>query len=172
MQSTATVTSMRNLPPRLRRAPEPAAITRRRLVVLALDDFLAAVIAGGTHVMAQVHFTRGRLHRERRAGKGVVRAVHAALRWGFSVLRDCHDSLLLSQFRFRRSAASFANADRPASGAGSPPPAGHCSSACRGEYGSPNMISSSTRLPTSSAGLGSIHSPSSSSRPAAAASAA
>src|SRR6188474_1195763 len=78
MQSTATVI-----------------VTRARLLVLALDDLLAAVVAGRADVMPQVHFARRRLDGERRLGQRIVGAVHAALRRGLAVLWDCHDRLLV-----------------------------------------------------------------------------
>src|SRR5688500_3286070 len=101
MQSTATVMSMLNLPSKADRRHGVCAgsgrITRgRRLFSLGLDDLLPAVVDVGADVMAQVHFARGRLRCERRGRERVVGPMHAALRRGFPVLRNCHGLLLLT----------------------------------------------------------------------------
>src|SRR5690349_5207986 len=95
MQSMATLTSIRTPPPgRASSIPRsaPIAIAGERLLALGLDDLFAAVIAVRADVMPQVHFPGGRLERQRRIGKRVVRTVHAALRRGFLVLLYCHVS--------------------------------------------------------------------------------
>jgi hypothetical protein len=62
----------------------------RRLFALGLEDLLAAVKAVRADVVPQVNFAGRRLERQRWIGKRVVRAVHAALRWGLLVLLYCH----------------------------------------------------------------------------------
>ena len=47
---------------------------------LGLDDFATTVKPGGADVVAQVHFTRGRLDRDAGYDQGIVRTVHATLR--------------------------------------------------------------------------------------------
>jgi hypothetical protein len=61
-----------------------------RLVVLRLDDFLAAVVAVRADMVTHMHFTRARLDCERGRRQEIVRAVHAALRRRLLVLLDCH----------------------------------------------------------------------------------
>ncbi|CAM2193834.1 protein of unknown function [Paraburkholderia kururiensis] len=63
-----------------------------RLVVLRLDDLLAAVITIRADVVTQMHFTRARLDSQRGRLKEIVRAVHAALRRRLLVLLNCHDN--------------------------------------------------------------------------------
>src|SRR2546428_88652 len=70
----------------------------RLRVGLGLDDLLAAIVAAGTDVVAQVHLSTHRLDTERRLGQKVVSAVHAALRRRFLVLLDSHVVLLLKYF--------------------------------------------------------------------------
>ncbi|CAM2178706.1 hypothetical protein PSAC2689_30110 [Paraburkholderia sacchari] len=70
----------------------PSRRTLERLVVLRLDDFLAAVVAVRADVVTQMHFTRARLDSQRRAREEIVRAVHAALRRRLLVLLNCHDN--------------------------------------------------------------------------------
>src|SRR6185369_8353012 len=65
------------------------------LVVLALDHFLAAVVAARADVVPQVHLARGGLHRQRRRGEEIVRPVHAALGRRLLVLLNCHVLLLV-----------------------------------------------------------------------------
>jgi hypothetical protein len=60
------------------------------LIFLGLDDFPAAVITVGADVMTQMDFTGFRVHRQRRTGQKIMRAVHTALGWRFFVLLDCH----------------------------------------------------------------------------------
>src|ERR1700759_2284851 len=66
----------------------------KRLVVLRLDDFLAAIVAIRANVVAQMHFTRARLDGQRRCREGIVRTVHTALRRRLLILLNCHDYLL------------------------------------------------------------------------------
>src|SRR5271165_2275452 len=70
---------------------------RKRLlrVALGLDDLLAAIVAAGADVMAQVHFPADGLDGERRVGQEVVGATHAALRRRFLVLLNSHVVSLL-----------------------------------------------------------------------------
>src|SRR6185437_15513290 len=70
----------------------------KRLVVLRLDDYLAAIVAVRANVMTQMHFTRARFHGQRRCRQEIVRTVHAALGRRLLVLLDCHE-LLLKIFR-------------------------------------------------------------------------
>src|SRR3989449_6300051 len=60
------------------------------LLASGLDDLLAAIVTARADVMPQMHFARCRLDRERRVAEEIVSPVHAALRWGFLVLLDCH----------------------------------------------------------------------------------
>jgi hypothetical protein len=62
----------------------------QRLFALGLEDLLAAVKAVRADVVSQVNLAGRRLERQRWIGKRVVRAVHAALRWGLLVLLYCH----------------------------------------------------------------------------------
>jgi hypothetical protein len=64
-----------------------------RSLLLRLHHFLATIRAGGRHVMAQMHFTGGRLDRDRCRGEEVVGAMHTALGWGLFVLLDSHEKL-------------------------------------------------------------------------------
>jgi hypothetical protein len=61
---------------------------------LGLDDFTAAVKAGGADVVAQMHFTGGGLDGDAWNNQRIVRAVHATLGRGLFVLLNCHDGLL------------------------------------------------------------------------------
>src|SRR6266704_295475 len=95
------------------------------LLALGLDDLLAAIVTARADVMAQMHFARRRLDRERRIDEEIVSAVHAALRRGFLVLLDCH--------------------------MGAPSNSCHrmVHASCRGTIGKARITSSSTSCPTS-----------------------
>src|SRR5690606_41503299 len=60
------------------------------LIVLGLDDFLAAVVAARADVVTQMRFAGGRLDGQRRIAQRIVRAMHAALRRRLLVLLDSH----------------------------------------------------------------------------------
>ena len=62
-------------------------------------------------MVAQVHFTRTRIHGQWRSRQKIVRAVHAALGWGLLVLLDCHGIQLLDVLQ-----CDFFKADRAAKG--------------------------------------------------------
>src|SRR6185436_245455 len=63
-------------------------------VGLGLQDLAAAVEAGRADVVAQVHFTSGRLDAGAGTDQCVVRTVHAALGRRLLVLLDGHGTLL------------------------------------------------------------------------------
>src|SRR5882672_6834987 len=95
MQSMATVVSMHGDATRPCLAQigcrsGSSRLPARSLLALGLEDFLAAVIAGGADVMAQVHLACSRLDREWRVGQKIMGAVHAALGGRFLVLLNCH----------------------------------------------------------------------------------
>ena len=61
-------------------------VREAELLALGFHDLLAAIHAAGADVMAQMHFTRGRLDRERRRSEEIMCTVHATLRRGLLVL--------------------------------------------------------------------------------------
>src|SRR5271170_3383863 len=72
-----------------------ARASQRLSVALGLDDLLAAIIAAGADVMAQVHFATDGFDRERRVGQKIMPAPHAALRWRLFILLYSHFVSLL-----------------------------------------------------------------------------
>src|SRR4029079_9939661 len=66
--------------------------TRGSLALLfaVLDDLLTAVVAGGAHMVPQVHFTRAGLDGNRRSRQRIVCAPHVAPGGGLLVLLNCH----------------------------------------------------------------------------------
>jgi hypothetical protein len=71
---------------------------RRLLVVLGLEDFTATVKTVRADVVTQVRFTGGWLDAQLWRDQEVVRTVHTALRRGFLILLNCHDTLLNHKF--------------------------------------------------------------------------
>jgi hypothetical protein len=65
------------------------------LFALGGDDFLAAIVAAGAHVVTQMHLASRGFDREGRIRQKVVRAVHATLRRRLLILLNCHDQYSL-----------------------------------------------------------------------------
>jgi hypothetical protein len=61
---------------------------------LAFKHLASAVKTGWADVVAKMRLTGGGLYSNARYGKGIVRAVHAALGRRFFILLDGHDPLL------------------------------------------------------------------------------
>ena len=62
------------------------------LLALGLGNLLATIDAGGRHVVAQMHFTGGRLDGQRGRHEEIVGTMHTALGRGLLVLLDSHET--------------------------------------------------------------------------------
>jgi len=72
------------------RKTESFAKDRMGLFALGLDDFLAAIVAAGADVMAQMRFARGRLDGQCRVSQEIMRAMHPTFGRGLFILLNSH----------------------------------------------------------------------------------